>query len=396
MTSPEGGFFSAEDADSAADPRAPISRARAHSTSGAPKRFGIEPGQPAADWFCYRYGVEAAGNVAADPPGEFTGKNILYQAHTVEETAERFERPLDEVCAGLLEAGRLLLEARSKRVRPHLDDKILTAWNGLMISAFARGGAALDEPRYAAAARRASEFLIARMCHPQSGALLRRYRQGEAAIPAFLDDYALFAQGLLDLYEAQFDRRDLELAIRLTEKQMELFEDPAQGAFFASAADDASLVMRVKEDYDGAEPSGNSIAAMNLLRLARFTIAPISANRRKGHWRLSHRAWRRRRLRSRRCWPPASGCWASRARSSWLAAGTTPIPRRFFARSIPASFPTGSSCWWIPLKPAAPWPPAFPPLNHGKDGGPRQRLRLPELHLPITSNRSSKVRRVIQ
>jgi uncharacterized protein YyaL (SSP411 family) len=169
------------------------------------------------------------------------------------------------------QAGRVLLEARSKRVRPHLDDKVLTAWNGLMISAFARGGAILEEPRYAAAARRAAEFLIARVYDSQTGALLRRWRQGEAAIPAFLDDYALFAQGLLDLYEAQFDLRNLELAIRLTEKQMELFEDREQGAFFASAAGDASLVMRVKEDYDGAEPSSNSVTAMNLLRLARFT-----------------------------------------------------------------------------------------------------------------------------
>jgi hypothetical protein len=273
MTGPEGGFFSAEDADSATDPARPDLKGEGAFYIWSAEEIRDRAGHPAADWFRFRYGIEvgAGGNVAADPHGEFTGKNILYQAHTVEETAQRFERPLDEVRAGLLEAGRILLEARSKRVRPHLDDKVLTAWNGFMISAFARGGAILEEPRYAAAARRASEFLIARVYHPQSGALLRRYRQGEAAIPAFLDDYALFVQGLLDLYEAQFDLRDLELAIRLTEKQMELFEDPGQGAFFASAADDASLVMRVKEDYDGAEPSGNSVAAMNLLRLARFT-----------------------------------------------------------------------------------------------------------------------------
>ncbi len=271
MTGPEGGFFSAEDADSAIDPARPDLKSEGAFYVWSADEIRDGAGQPAADWFCYRYGVEAAGNVADDPHGEFTGKNILYQAHTVEETAQRFGRPPDEVGAGLEDAGRILLQARSGRVRPHLDDKILTAWNGLMISAFARGGAILEEPRYAAAARRAAEFLIARVYDPQTAALLRRYRQGEAAIPAFLDDYALFAQGLLDLYEAQFDLRDLELAIRLTEKQMELFEDPAQGAFFASAADDASLVMRVKEDYDGAEPSGNSVAAMNLLRLARFT-----------------------------------------------------------------------------------------------------------------------------
>jgi len=140
-----------------------------------------------------------------------------------------------------------------------------------MISAFALGGAVLDEPRYAEAARRAAEFLIARMYDPGTGVLLRRYRQGEAAIPGFLDDYALFAQGLLDLYEAQFDLRHLELAVRLTEKQRELFEDRDRGGFFSSAEGDASLVMRVKEDYDGAEPSGNSVALMNLLRLAEFT-----------------------------------------------------------------------------------------------------------------------------
>ena len=271
MTGPEGGFFSAEDADSATDPARPDLKSEGAFYVWSADEIRDGAGQPAADWFCYRYGVEAAGNVADDPHGEFTGKNILYQAHTVGETAQRFSRPLEEVRAGLLEAGRILLRARSQRVRPHLDDKILTAWNGLMISAFARGGAILEEPRYAAAARRAAEFLIARVYDPQTGALLRRYRQGEAAIPAFLDDYAVFVQGLLDLYEAQFDLRDLELAIRLTEKQMELFEDPEHGGFFASAADDASLVMRVKEDYDGAEPSGNSVAAMNLLRLARFT-----------------------------------------------------------------------------------------------------------------------------
>src|SRR5262249_26794784 len=129
----------------------------------------------------------------------------------------------------------------------------------------------LDEPRYSAAASRAAESLIARMYDPQSGTLLRRYRQGEAAIPGFLDDYALFTQGLLDLYEAQLDFRHLELAIRLTGKQIELFEDPERGGFFSSGADESDLVLRVKEDYDGAEPSGNSIAMMNLLRLAQMT-----------------------------------------------------------------------------------------------------------------------------
>jgi hypothetical protein len=139
-----------------------------------------------------------------------------------------------------------------------------------MISAFAKGGAVLEDRRYANAARRAAEFVISRMYNPVTGVLLRRYREGDAGIPGFLDDYALFAQALLDIYEAQFDRRHLELALKLTEKQRELFEDTARGAFFSSVEGDGELLLRVKEDYDGAEPSGNSVALSNLLRLAQI------------------------------------------------------------------------------------------------------------------------------
>jgi len=271
MTDSDGGFYSAEDADSVIDTAQPHVKGEGafYIWSAEEIRTLIE--QPAADWFNYRYGVEERGNVAHDPHGEFTGKNILYEAHTIEETAARFSRNVDEVRASILQAERILFEARCRRVRPHLDDKILTAWNGLMISAFALGGAVFDEPVYAGAARRAADFLISRMYDPVSGILLRRYRQGDASIPGFLDDYTLFAQSLLDLYEAQFDRRYLELAIHLTEKQCELFEDREHGGFFSAAEGDATLVLRVKEDYDGAEPSGNSVAALNLLRLARIT-----------------------------------------------------------------------------------------------------------------------------
>jgi len=123
------------------------------------------------------------------------------------------------------------------------------------------------------ASRRAAEFIAGRLYDPATGLLLRRYRQGEAAIPGFLDDYAMLAQGLLDLYEAQFDPRWLELALRLIEKARKLFEDSAAGGFFGSAPD-SGLVIRVKEDYDGAEPSGNSVMAMNLLRLAAIANRP--------------------------------------------------------------------------------------------------------------------------
>ena len=270
MTDPEGGFYSAEDADSVISPEHPDLKGEGAYYIWSQEEIAQVLG-PAAGWFCYRYGVEPNGNVESDPHGEFTGKNILYQAHSVDETAAKFGRPPDMMAGDLRVAHAKLFLARAKHVRPHLDDKVLTSWNGLMISALAMGGAILAEPRYAEAARRAAEFIMARLYNPETGVLLRRYRKGDAAIPGFLDDYAMFVQGLLDLYEAQFDLRHLQLAIKLTEKQRELFEDTESGAFFSSTAGDASLVLRVKEDYDGAEPSGNSVAVMNLLRLAEIT-----------------------------------------------------------------------------------------------------------------------------
>ncbi len=274
MLDPAGGFYSAEDADSVIDPAEPDRKGEGAFYIWSAQELRDLLGSPAAEWFCHRFGVAEDGNVSNDPHQEFVGRNILYRAATVEETAEQFARPVEEVRAALEKAAATLLEARSKRVRPHLDDKVLTSWNGLMISAFALGGAVLEEPRYADAARRAAEFVLREMLDSSSGTLLRRYRQGEAAIPGFLDDYALFSQALLDLYEAQFDLRHLQDAIRLTARQIELFQDPAHGGFFSSGAGDATLVIRLKEDYDGAEPSGNSVAVRNLLRLAQITNRP--------------------------------------------------------------------------------------------------------------------------
>jgi hypothetical protein len=270
MTAPEGGFYSAEDADSVIDSDEPSVEGEGAFYIWSADEIQSTVAAPAAAWFAWRYGVIEDGNVAEDPHDEFAGRNILYRAATVEETAAEFGRPVEEVRAALEAAEAALLNARAGRVRPRLDDKILTAWNGMMISALSLGGAALEEPRYAAAARRAADFALARLIEPSTGQLLRRYRAGEAAIPGFLEDYALLTQALLDLYEAQFDRRDLDCAVRLAEKQSALFEDAA-GGFFHSPADDASVILRLKEDYDGAEPSGNSVAILNLLRLAQFT-----------------------------------------------------------------------------------------------------------------------------
>src|SRR6185312_6903424 len=174
--------------------------------------------------------------------------------------------------SGELAAPRqLLFEARSKRPRPHLDDKILTSWNGLMISALAKGAQVLGDREYLEAAQRATAFLLRTMYSAGSGKLLRRFREGEAAVEGFLDDYAFFAQALLDLYEADFDPARLNLAVRLADSGFAPFEDTKHGGFFSTAQSGERLLLQIKDDYDGAEPSGNSVATDVLLRLAHIT-----------------------------------------------------------------------------------------------------------------------------
>jgi uncharacterized protein YyaL (SSP411 family) len=260
MTHAEGGFFSAEDADSIIDPANPKEKGEGAFYVWSYDEIASILGEAATKDFCDRYGVAKEGNVDHDPHGEFTGKNILFVA-----------RPPDH----MLDSARAkLLETRNRRSRPDRDEKILTSWNSLMISAFAKGAQVLGDKRYRAAAVRAADFIIHRMYNAADGTLLRRYRDGDAAIPGFLDDYAFFAQALLDLYETDFDPRRIEMAISLTRKMQDLFEDGEKGAFFTTAAGDDSLVMRMKDDYDGAEPAGNSVALMNLLRLAEITGLP--------------------------------------------------------------------------------------------------------------------------
>jgi uncharacterized protein YyaL (SSP411 family) len=270
MTAPEGAFWSAEDADSAVDPARPNEKSEGAFYIWSWQEIETLLGTEHASWFAYRFGMERDGNVQNDPHHEFTGRNILFAARTLAETAEHFSKPVEEIAATLAAAEERVLTARSERPRPHLDDKILTAWNGLMISAFARGGAILGTPAYTGAAARAADFLLNGMLQ-LDGSILRRYRSGEAGIGGMLDDYVFLAHGLLDLYEATFEIRYLDAAINLMRKTDELFSDPESGGYFASAQKDASDLMKLKDDYDGAEPSGNSIALMNLARLARIT-----------------------------------------------------------------------------------------------------------------------------
>ena len=261
MTHPEGGFYSAEDADSVIDPSNPREKGEGAFFVWTAQELEHVLGGELYELFAAHYGVEKNGNVQHDPQGEFTGKNILYLKKS----------PEPDAALQLQQARAKLLAARAKRVRPHLDDKILTSWNALMISAFAKAAQVLEDQRYLIAAQRAASFILTRMYDAATGILNRRFREGDAAIHGFLDDYAFLIAALLDLYQADFDVQDLEMAFTLAGKMRELFEDPAGGAFYMTAPGDTSLVMRMKDDYDGAEPSGNATALLDLLRLAHLT-----------------------------------------------------------------------------------------------------------------------------
>ena len=272
LKGPEGGFYSAEDADSVAEAAHPEEKSEGAfylwSDVEILKHLGKEDGTV----FLYAYGIEPDGNAFSDPQGELAGKNVLYQARTVEETARTFGRKRTEV-EDILERGRkTLFEARSKRPRPHLDDKVLVDWNGLMISALSFGSRILKEPRYGEAAKQAADFILKHLVR-RDGRLLHRYRDGDAAILATLDDHAFFIQGLLDLYEATFDVAYLEQAKRLSEAMLRLFGEEREGGLFLTGSDAEKLLFRPREFYDGAIPSGNGVAALDLLRLSRITLA---------------------------------------------------------------------------------------------------------------------------
>ncbi len=272
MTAPEGGFFSAEDADSE------VSGNSGHKTKAegafyvwTKKEIDSALGE-SAELFAFHYGVEAEGNApaGADPQGEFVGKNILIERHSLAETAKQFGRSEDETERSLTNACQELLALRARRPRPHLDDKIIAAWNGLMISAFARAAQVLDDAGYLAAAENAARCLRTHLYDESRRTLVRNYRQGRSAVEGFADDYAFVIQGLLDLYEASFKIEWLKFALELQETQDRLFYDEKNGGYFTGTGKDPSILLRMKEDNDGAEPAASSVAALNLLRLAQI------------------------------------------------------------------------------------------------------------------------------
>jgi len=270
LHSPEGAFYSAEDADSP-DPDQPDHKAEGafYLWRWAELERCLEP--QVLEPFASVYGCRPEGNISFDPHGEFEGKNLLYLACSVEEAANRYGLDPQWLEQQIDQARFRLFRARQLRPRPHLDDKILAGWNGLMISALAKAGATLEEERYVKAGQQAAGFLIERLYDQDRRQLLRRYRDGEAAVSAFLEDYAFASRGFLDLFEATLDPAWFRWALRLAQEMSERFEDTEQGGFFFAPAGQDDLILAMKDDYDGAEPAGNSVAAEVLVRLARWT-----------------------------------------------------------------------------------------------------------------------------
>jgi uncharacterized protein YyaL (SSP411 family) len=268
LTGSHGAFLSAEDADSAVHPEHPEEKEEGafYAWTAAEIEALLEP--ELAQLVARHYGVKPNGNVRSR---ELMGKNVLFVAEPLAETAAALEITPQEAERLLQTARAQLLEARATRARPHLDDKVLTAWNGLMISAFARAGSVLREPEHLQAATAAAEFIHDTLWDADERRLLRRFRDGEAAIPAYNVDYAYMVQGLLDLYEAKFEQRWLDWARLLMDRQIELFGDADAGGFYEITGEDPTLLMRNKEDYDGAQPTSNSVTALNLLRLGEMT-----------------------------------------------------------------------------------------------------------------------------
>jgi uncharacterized protein YyaL (SSP411 family) len=285
LTDPEGGFYSAEDADSRPQEGGePVEGAFYVWTMGEVE--GVLG--PDAGFAASHFGMKPDGNVARerDPQGEFTGRNILAQARPLAETARLFN--LEPQAASDLLASCLarLAAVRSGRPRPHLDDKVVAGWNGLMISALARAAVIPAEslgdrrPAYLAAALRAAAFAGRELFDVPGGLSRRSWRRGTGSGPGFSEDCAFLVQAWLDLYEATFDTAWLDRAAALQEVLDAKFWDAAKGGYFNSAAGADDVVVRLKEDYDGAEPAATSTAAMNLFRLS--SLASSDALRERG------------------------------------------------------------------------------------------------------------------
>jgi uncharacterized protein YyaL (SSP411 family) len=262
MRSPEGGFFSAEDADSEGK------EGKFYLWTEQEIREILPPDE--ANLIVRAFHVERNGNFREEASGKTLGANILFTGKSLPDMASEMNLPVEELEKKIDSARNRLFEVRERRIHPHKDDKILTDWNGLMIAALARGAQVLGEKAYSDAAEDAVDFILKKMRGPD-GRLLHRYREGEASIVAHLDDYAFLVWGLIETYEATFHARLLKTALALNTDMIVHFWDEKRGGLYFTSDDAENLIVRKKEVYDGALPSGNAVAMLNLLRLGRYT-----------------------------------------------------------------------------------------------------------------------------
>ncbi len=262
MTDDKGGFYSAEDADSEGE------EGKFYVWSEAELRELLSDDD--AELYMDLYGFEAGGNFSEQSTGHKPGTNIPHLTQPLGELARSRGQDPEELQARVESIRQTLFDAREKRVHPYKDDKILTDWNGLMIAAFAKAGRVLNNDAYLGTARHAADFVLTAL-RKDNGRLLHRYRNGEAGIDATAEDYAFFIWGLLELYESTFEIDYLEIAIALNNDFVQHFWDEQDGGFYLTADDAEELISRPKEVYDGAIPSANSVALLNLVRLGRIT-----------------------------------------------------------------------------------------------------------------------------
>ncbi|KAL4089161.1 hypothetical protein QTP88_024225 [Uroleucon formosanum] len=281
-----GGFYSAEDADSLPTADSTKKREGAFCTwtqkevkTLLDQPLNSKPDIKLSELFCWHFSVLPNGNVRpdSDPHGELLDQNVLIEFRSKENTAKKFQMTVENVEKELKIAKSILFEARKKRPRPHLDNKIITSWNGLMITAYAKAASALNVEEYKQRAIKAAEFLkthawnnsvLLRSCYVNDNGDIVNI---ENPISGFLNDYAFLIRGLLDLYECTLESKWLKWADELQEQQDELFWDKEKFGYYSSSDKDPSIILRFKSDHDGAEPSGNSISAFNLLRLSILT-----------------------------------------------------------------------------------------------------------------------------
>lgn len=254
MTSPEGGFYSATDADSEGE--------EGVFFVWTPEQVEEVLGEADARTFCEYYSITTGGNFEG-------GTSIPHVSKPVEEVAGSLNLSCEKLEEVLERGRRKLYEARESRVKPFRDEKVLASWNGLMISAFARGYQILEDPRYLEAADRAAAFIVENLYF--SDRLHRTYKDGRCQFPGYLDDHAYLGEAFLDLYETTFKPEHLQFARELTDTLLEQFWDAGGGGFFFTALHHKSLITRKKDPFDNATPSGNGVAALSLLRLERLT-----------------------------------------------------------------------------------------------------------------------------